>query len=648
MRDCRHALAAALALVTATAVLTTQTQVARACGCLSPPAVTEGDYAVNQSSEQIIFEVEPGWVTAHVLIRYAGDPSQFAWIVPVPEVPELAISPLSAFGLLDRYTAPDVSVTTENICPISEWTCAYNDQVSCGGWEQGADDNAGAGGASAADAGAGGGEPPVTVIDEQVVGDYQTVTFRATEAAAATQWLRDNGFIVNETTSIYMESYVQANMVFVAAKLIPGAGVKAIKPLRMRYRADFPMVPLILTAVAAEPHLTVTSFIYSDKPFKPMGHPVVTIDPARIARDTDGRTNYPAVLARTIDEAGGDGFAIEYRGYPVTSGLSSNGCCQGTYDFCNIGNDNQCQCPGSEVDAVDCAEEGDLNDGVKLLDDLAVKYQALTRITTRVSPEEMTFDPQFAADYQASLDGRMVVRGSQPSLSGCTSQVIDQAQLAKLDSLQRCAATYCGTGGHCATTTADAGCQCAAGFVAQRFTDLDGAPSVTCIPEVPPVDLRAGGFQLPDACANVDCGLGSCIDRNGVAVCACNEGTVAVAGNGTTPRCEPLSYATHTPGAQDYSEALRGLAVCAPSYPTCGPDGWLVKQVSPRPGVACAGVALDPPPWLTQPKPKPTCGPFGCDGCTGAPDAGPFGFFAAWGVIALIVRPRRRRRERSN
>jgi hypothetical protein len=82
--------------------LVSQTRVAEACGCLSPPAVTEGDYAVNQSAEQIIFEVEPGWVTAHVLIRYAGDPSQFAWIVPVPEVPELAISPVAVIFIGDR------------------------------------------------------------------------------------------------------------------------------------------------------------------------------------------------------------------------------------------------------------------------------------------------------------------------------------------------------------------------------------------------------------------------------------------------------------------------------------------------------------------------------------------------------------------
>ncbi|HEY5949633.1 MAG TPA: DUF2330 domain-containing protein [Kofleriaceae bacterium] len=643
MRDVRHALVAALALVTAGAVLVTQTPVARACGCLSPPAVTEGDYAVNQSAEQIIFEVEPGWVTAHVLIKYAGDPASFAWLIPVPEVPELAISPVSAFGLLDKATAPIVTVGTENICPVSEWTCAYNEPAYCGGFA--GEDTAGTGGGSgggvsSADAGAAG-EPPVTVINEQVVGDYQTVTFRASEAGLATQWLRDNGFIVNQTTSIYMESYVQANMVFVAAKLVPGAGVKAIKPLKMRYRAAYPMVPLILTAVAAEPHLTVTTFIYGSRPFRPLGHPLVTLNPDRIARTPGQRLNYPQVLARAIDEAGGDAFAIEYRGQPTLPNFGTSSCCNDSYDFCNIGHDGQCQCPGSEIDANDCATQGDLNDGVALLKDLSTKYASLTRITTRVSPEEMTFDPQFETDYQATLTGNLVLRGSQPSLDGCVSQVVDKKQYNKVDALQRCAATYCGLGGSCAATASDSGCLCAPGFVSQRFTDLDGQPSVTCIPETPPVDLRAGGFQLPDACAGVSCGAGACVDRNGVAVCKCNDGAVAVAGTtGTVPHCDPIEFATFTPGGQDYSEALRGLSVCAPPYPSCGDNGWLVKQQSPRPGVACGNIS-DPPPWLTTPKAKETCGPFGC-GCESS-GGGPFSVGAAWIVIVLIARPRRKR-----
>src|SRR5687767_4865158 len=80
----------AVALLAASSVTFAGVRIADACGCVSPPVpdpLGKKDYAVNQLAEQIIFEVEQNWVTAHVLIKYAGDPQQFAWIVPVAEAP---------------------------------------------------------------------------------------------------------------------------------------------------------------------------------------------------------------------------------------------------------------------------------------------------------------------------------------------------------------------------------------------------------------------------------------------------------------------------------------------------------------------------------------------------------------------------------
>ena len=608
-------------------------------------AVTEGDYAVNQEAEQIIFEAdEPGWVTAHVLIRYAGDPAQFAWIVPVPEVPELGISPVSTFALLDQLTAPQINITTEDICPRSEWQCRYHAAPMCPG-----DDHDQGGNVPLADAGAssdaapGGSEPPVTVISQQVVGDYQAVIFRASEASAAVQWLHDNGFIVNQTTSIYMESYVAANMVFVAAKLVPGAGVSAIKPLKLRYRAAYPTVPLILTAVAAEPNLTVNTFIYGHTPFRPLGHPVVTIDPNRLATDRLGRSNYPMVLSRAIDDAGGDGFAIEYRGYPVTSQIGQNYCCQGGYDYCGLGHNGQCECPNAELDAQDCEAAGDLPEGLQLLSDLATKYGYLTRITTRVSPEEMTFDPAFEPDDTTSgLFGNLYVNGTQPSLNACGAAVLDQAKLRAIDDAQQCASLYCGPHGQCVVTASGPACQCGEGYVAQQFTDMDTQPSVTCVPRVPPVDLRADGIQLPDGCAGVSCGAGQCIDRNGEPVCACDAGAAAIASlTAAAPSCAPVTSLSGSPGAQDFSEELRGLKVCAPRPPTCGPDGWLQKVGTVNPGVDCGD--SQPDPALTREPPAPTCpGIFSCDGCDTPGSTAPIGGIAAAWLVALVVFRRRR------
>ena len=62
-----------------------------------------------------------------------------------------------------------------------------------------------------------------------------------------------------------------------------------------------------------------------------------------------------------------------------------------------------------------------------------------------------------------------VVRGRQPTLTSCASQVIDGDRYQEIDARQDCAAVYCGPAGQCMLTGAGAGCACNAGFVAQRF-----------------------------------------------------------------------------------------------------------------------------------------------------------------------------------
>jgi hypothetical protein len=194
-------------------------------------------------------------------------------------------------------------------------------------------------------------------------------------------------------------------------------------------------------------------------------------------------------------------------------------------------------------------------------------------------------------------------------------------------------------------TTAGAACACDDDKVAQRYFDLDNQASVTCVPRVPTVDLRAGGEVLPDACAGVSCGSGTCIDRNGVAVCDCAAGAAAIAGASASPRCFPVTRGSDTPGAQDYSDALRDLAVCEPAPPTCGEGGWLVKVGTARPGVQCSGRNPDPSESAREPGPPPTCDGFfnGCAGC--ATEGGGEGPFAAIGgawVLALVMFRRRR------
>jgi hypothetical protein len=169
--------------------------------------------------------------------------------------------------------------------------------------------------------------PPVTVLASARVGAYDTITFAADEADLAIQWLNDNDFIVNETMSPYMQPYLDSDMVFVASKLVPGAELEEIRPLQITYEASMPSIPLRLTAIAAEPHMMVTAFIYAAEEFDPIVAPLVELPQAELSRNQRG--NYPMLLARAVDDMGGFAFVKEY----VGSGprfTDTTGCCSAT------------------------------------------------------------------------------------------------------------------------------------------------------------------------------------------------------------------------------------------------------------------------------------------------------------------------------
>ena len=429
-------------------------------------------------------------------------------------------------------------------------------------------------------------------------------------------------------------------MVFVAAKLVPGAGVNAIKPLQHALSRGVP-------DGAADPHrgrgASRTSpsrtFIYSDSPFRPLGHPVVTIDPNRLASDTLGRSNYPQVMARTIDEAGGDAFVYEYRGTRLArherraaaraTTCAASASTASASALAPIRSQRLLAASATSTRARSCSSSSRRS----------IRY--LTRMTTRVSPEEMTFDPAFEADPSNLANGSLKLLNNQASLGRCLPSVIDQQKLQAINASQACAATYCGPHGQCVLSANGPACACGEGWVAMQFTDYDSQQSVTCVPATPPVDFRAGGAVLPDACASVSCGDGTCVDRNGIAVCVCDPNTAAAPQiAGTTPICAAWSTPTGGPGAQDYSRPLRALAVCAPKPPACGEGGWLTPREVAIPGVDCGDAT--PAHALTVEPEKPSCGMFSGCGCQGSPDGTPLAVIGGAWLLGIVVLRRRR------
>jgi hypothetical protein len=611
-------------LAMALAGLLSHSESAQACGCFAPPIPQPGevDFAVNQQAEQIIFEVEDGYVTAHVLIKYAGDPTKFGWILPVPGVPELSLSYNEVFGLVDQQTAPRVYSTDSNRCPQQRYYCQYHPQPYCGGGFTGGTTGAGfpgsanaAGGASGA--GPGVGQPPVVqVLSRQTIGAYETVVLAATPdapdaASAVVEWLNTEGFITNETMAPYMAPYLADGMVFVAARLVPDAGVDEIRPLKLRYPGTQPMIPLRLTAVAAEPHLAVSAIIYADEPFQAVDMPAIELDTTQLSNDSANRGNYPMLLSKAVDDAGGAGFVVEYNGAPPRY-QDPTGCCSQGNDWCFIGGDTQCQCPGTDFDAADCADQEDLVAAIESVSDLADRYSVVTRLTTRISPEEMTFDPYFeprtAAGGTAYPNGALTIQGSRNTLTACETDIVDTELYDDIVAVQDCTSVYCDDG-NCVNTSAGVGCACNPGSVARTFTDLDGQQSITCVPGEGTVDLAAGGIELPDVCGQqAVLTNGNCKPVGGFVTAECDDGYAAVPTGSKLPTCQPIIADSGSPGAQHMTKGIDDLDVCAPPPPTCGSDGWLTQADVAIPGVQC-GPAPHPS-WFVEP-PAPTCGTAG-------------------------------------
>ena len=62
---------------------------------------------ITQTGENIVFAIEDdGSIEAHVQVFYQGPADEFAWILPTPSLPTLAVGTDALFAQLELATAP--------------------------------------------------------------------------------------------------------------------------------------------------------------------------------------------------------------------------------------------------------------------------------------------------------------------------------------------------------------------------------------------------------------------------------------------------------------------------------------------------------------------------------------------------------------
>jgi hypothetical protein len=274
---------------------------ANACGGLFCSAQSP----VNQAAERIIFsQGDDGTTTAVIEIQYQGPSENFSWVLPVPGVPEVALSSKQALDRLQNQTEPRYSVTTDfGNCP------SFLD-------EEGGDGDFGFAdaGAPAVDGGAGG----VQVLASGSVGPYDFTVIEvdansSEPAQLMLDWLDMNGYDVSLLGEDLLGEYVAEGMNFLAVRLSKSSDSGSIRPVMITYQSERPVIPIRPTAVAANPDMGVMTWVLGSTRAIPTNYRSLELNDALIDWFNPFST-YDEVVIAAANEAGGHGFVTEHAG----------------------------------------------------------------------------------------------------------------------------------------------------------------------------------------------------------------------------------------------------------------------------------------------------------------------------------------------
>ncbi len=283
------------------------------------------DPPVHQAADEIIFVDNPGsTLTAIIRINYAGPAQRFAWLIPVPGKPTVAVSSSTVFQRLDAATAPQYWLEVGG-----DGSCMRQDAQDAGS----AQDYGTAGAPSAP----GATTAPIVVIDQGSVDPYDYVDIAVDPtlddpAQAATDWLTSNGYDLTSLDSEVLSPYLRDGLNLLAFKLESGTDTGAIRPVMLSYESALPTIPIKPAAVSAPDGMGIQVWVFGPSQAVPDNYKSLVLNDALIdwlsgrkypagtlpaggggPFGTHGSkpSNYDAVVSAAVHEAGGRGFVTE-------------------------------------------------------------------------------------------------------------------------------------------------------------------------------------------------------------------------------------------------------------------------------------------------------------------------------------------------
>ncbi len=295
----RNAIALCAAGGLAVALYVHKTPEAEACGCFAPP---DPSVPIVQAGERIAFSMKDGVVTSHIQVQYSGAAEEFGWLLPLPSLPTMELGTDELFVQLINQTQPKYRLNREYVgnCPF--------DPNRGGGFNgsPSSDSNEGAGG------GVDDGSSPLVL--QASVGPYDYAVLRADSKQPMLDWLAENGFFVPAGTDSVVDPYIRTGSYFLALKLRKGQDVGDLQPVVVKYESDLPMIPIILTSVAADPNMGVLVWVLGEDRAIPRNYFHTLLNDAKVDWINFG-ANYVDVITKAANEAErGQTFVTEYAG----------------------------------------------------------------------------------------------------------------------------------------------------------------------------------------------------------------------------------------------------------------------------------------------------------------------------------------------
>lgn len=268
------------------------THEADACGaCIPPPSVN-----TVVTGHRMALSVSPKQTVLWDQIEYSGAPESFAWVLPVKPGAIIQLSSDAWFDTLDAATntqifQPQISCANGGSGP--HFGCGYAEDAAGRAFDEGF----GTGGSQG---------PAVTVVSRGSVGPYSTVTLSTDTPGALNTWLTENGFALDPSTQPVVDNYIAEGFDFIALKLLPGADVQAMKPVRVVQQGANPTLPLRMVAIGTGANVALTLFLISEGRWEAKNFGNVVVPSNLIAWDfKDDSSNYTALREKVLADNNG-------------------------------------------------------------------------------------------------------------------------------------------------------------------------------------------------------------------------------------------------------------------------------------------------------------------------------------------------------